>query len=89
MDLENGVDATFLEVDPRDGFSVRNFHIQATKMAMVSDIVVYGDDNAKKDDLDNLAKRVAVAQRTWRVKNNSSEENAPIFNTFIMSSKSS
>jgi dual specificity MAP kinase phosphatase len=35
----------FIDPDPRDGFSVRNFHIQPTKSALTSDIVVYGDDS--------------------------------------------
>ena len=43
---KTGEDCDFLDIDPRDGFSVRNFQIQACKMATVSDIVVYGDENA-------------------------------------------
>ncbi|KAL8830092.1 MAG: hypothetical protein Q9170_005895 [Blastenia crenularia] len=62
-------DSTFLEVDPKEGFSVRNFQIQATKMAMISDIVVYRGDDVLEKDLHKLAKRLSKAQNTWRVKN--------------------
>lgn len=88
VDLKNGKDASFLEVDPRDGFSVRNFQIQATKMATVSDIVLYADAEIKAEVVHDLAKKVAIAQSTWRVKNGNADEHVPIFNTFIMSSKS-
>ena len=87
LDLDQGQDATFLDVDPRDGFSVRNFQIQATKMAMVSDIVLYADDVVQQDEVYDLAKQFATAQRTWRMKDCSSDEDAPMFNTFIISSK--
>jgi dual specificity MAP kinase phosphatase len=33
-------DGRFIDADPRDGFSVRNFQIQVPKMASVSDIIV-------------------------------------------------
>jgi len=88
--LENsrGQDASFLDVDPRDGFSVRNFQIQTTKMAMVSDIVVYGDETAKDREVRELAERLAIAQRNWRVKNSNGDDDAPVFSTFILSSMS-
>lgn len=86
LDLKNGKDASFLEVDPKDGFSVRNFQIQATKMATVSDIVLYGDPETEAEEIHDLAKVFATAQSTWQVKNGSGDEHVPIFNTFIMSS---
>lgn len=83
-DKENG---TFLETDPRDGFSVRNFHIQAAKMARVSDIVVYGDDSSINNEVQILAKRIANAQTTWTIQLSSRERDVPKFNTFILSSE--
>ena len=76
---------TFLEVDPKEGFSVRNFQIQATKMAMVSDIVVYRDDGVSEKNLHWLAKRLSKAQHTWRVKNSLGEQELPKFHVFIVS----
>lgn len=88
LDLKNGKDASFLEVDPRDGFSVRNFQIQAAKMATVSDVVLYAAAETKVEEIHDLAKKFATAQSTCRVKNGNGDEHVPIFNTFIMSSKS-
>lgn len=83
-----GQASSFLNVDPRDGFSVRNFQIQTTKMAMVSDIVVYGDETAKDGEANLLAERLANAQRNWRVKSCDGDDDVPVFNTFILSSLS-
>ena len=87
LDTKNGRGASFLEVDPRDGFSVRNFQIQATKMSTVSDIVLYADAETRAEEVHDLAKKFATAQNTWQVKNRNGDEQVPIFNTFIMSSK--
>ncbi|KAF2734922.1 dual specificity protein phosphatase-like protein PPS1 [Polyplosphaeria fusca] len=73
---------TFLECDPKDGFSVRNFQIQACKMAMVSDIVVYGDEKTNPNDTIALAKRISRAQRQYEARNNFTRG---LFNTFILS----
>ncbi|KAL6719342.1 tyrosine/serine/threonine protein phosphatase pps1 [Lecanora helva] len=86
LDSSRGQDSSFLDVDPRDGFSVRNFQIQASKMATVSDVVIYGDDSAKEEDIRNLASRFAFAQDTWRVQNAAGEAETPRFNTFILTS---
>lgn len=75
---------TFLECDPKDGFSVRNFQIQACKIAMVSDIVVYGDDNTPLNDTIALAKSISRAQRKYEVKNGLPR---CLFNTFMLSGK--
>ncbi|KAK5000448.1 tyrosine/serine/threonine protein phosphatase pps1 [Elasticomyces elasticus] len=72
--------ADFREVDPKEGFSVRNFHIQARKMATVSDVVVYGDERTSREEVDTLAKRIARAQRNWRAR----EGGAAEFNTFVV-----
>ena len=87
--LNRGEDhnAAFLEIDPRHGFSVRNFQIQATKMAVISDVVVYKDDKGSEEDVHQLARRFAFAQDTWRVKSRGVDnEAAPRFNTFVLNS---
>ncbi|KAK7979797.1 hypothetical protein PG989_012254 [Apiospora arundinis] len=70
----------FLDVDPKDGFSVRNFQIQPAKAAMVSDIVVYGEDP-------KLTRKVgwelASAQAKWRKKHLDQGHDLPVYNTFI------
>jgi dual specificity MAP kinase phosphatase len=81
-------DPAFYEADPKDGFSVRNFHIQPAKMAMVSDIVVYGDENTKRDDVLILAKKIARAQNIHRQKCDGGSPGSPVYNTFVVSSKS-
>ncbi|KAI1002822.1 hypothetical protein K3495_g5380 [Podosphaera aphanis] len=55
--------ANFRDVDPKVGFSVRNFHIQVTKIAMISDIVVFGDNQNQALE---LAGDIAAAQRSLR-----------------------
>lgn len=86
LSLDNEQDASFLDVDPREGFSVRNFQIQATKMALVSDVVVYGDSLVDPDEVYSLATKVSIAQDTWRVKNGyGADDQAPTFNTFCLS----
>ena len=77
---------TFFDIDPKDGFSVRNFHIQAAKMAMVSDIVVYRDDFTRKDELRTLANRIARAQRRYREKCVNTGLECGEYNTFVVSS---
>ena len=81
-------ESSFLEVDPKDGFSVRNFHIQAVKMAMVSDVVIYRDENTEEADTHILAKRIARAQRSLREKMEPTALDTPVFNTFVVSCKS-
>ncbi|KAI9787132.1 MAG: tyrosine/serine/threonine protein phosphatase pps1 [Geoglossum umbratile] len=73
----------FLEVDPKDGFSVRNFQIQVGKMAMVSDIVVYGDENTDQGEVYAVAKKVAEAQALGKTKADAGKDIAP-FNTFVV-----
>ncbi|KAL8699423.1 MAG: hypothetical protein Q9201_006016 [Fulgogasparrea decipioides] len=85
LSSEGPHDDTFLEIDPREGFSVRNFQIQATKMAMISDIVVYRDEGASEKDVYRLAKRLSRAQGTWRVKSTNSGQELPKFSVFVLS----
>lgn len=75
----------FLEIDPKDGFSVRNFQIQACKMATVSDIVVYGDNNTPKAEVENLARRISRAQALWQRKiEGVPQQGERSFNTFVV-----
>ncbi|GAB1734899.1 hypothetical protein NU195Hw_g9562t1 [Hortaea werneckii] len=75
----------FLEVDPKDGFSVRNFHIQTCKMATVSDLVVYRDYQTSQEEAERLARRLARAQAAWQRKTDGSAFGGRMFNTFIVS----
>lgn len=52
--------------DPKFGFSVRNFQIQACKLATISDLVVYGDDSTPRQDVEDLARTLSNAQRIWQ-----------------------
>ncbi|TDZ28658.1 Dual specificity protein phosphatase PPS1 [Colletotrichum spinosum] len=73
----------FLEVDPRDGFCVRNFQIQAAKSAMTSDIVVYGDNEAV---VRQLGLKIADAQLRWRQRHETQGHRIPEYNTFVCAS---
>ena len=77
----------FIDVDPKEGFSVRNFQIQAGKMAMLSDIVIYGDHTTKKMDLLRLAKDLSKAQALWKSKCDMGPKEAREFSTFVVSSE--
>ncbi|KAK1761107.1 putative dual specificity protein phosphatase [Echria macrotheca] len=72
--------AEFLDIDPREGFSVRNFQIQAAKAAMTSDIIVYGDDEVL---VRKLGWDIAAAQQRWRTKHEIQRHDLPDYNTFI------
>ncbi|KAI7341480.1 tyrosine protein phosphatase 1 [Hortaea werneckii] len=75
----------FLDVDPKEGFSVRNFHIQTCKMATVSDLVVYRDYQTPQEEAERLARRLARAQTAWQRKTDGSAFGGSMFNTFIVS----
>lgn len=77
MDLEKG---DFKEIDPKDGFSVRNFQIQAAKIARISDIVVYGENEIETFKLANL---VAKAQTSWYDNHKKLGQYIPTYNTFM------
>lgn len=89
MSLTGVRDPVFYDVDPKDGFSVRNFHIQVAKMAMVSDIVVYGDENTSTEGLHSLAKRISRAQIAYREKSDTGGPENTVYNTFVISCESS
>ncbi|USW57370.1 Putative tyrosine-specific protein phosphatase [Septoria linicola] len=74
----------FQEADPKEGFSVRNFQIQACKMATVSDIIVYGDEKTPREEVVRLAKRIARAQTAWQKKTEGTNCTSRLFNTFIL-----
>lgn len=74
----------FKEVDPRDGFSVRNFQIQAAKIAPLCDIVVYGED---EQECKKVATACAQAQRGFRELNEKLGHEIPLYNTFIWKSE--
>ena len=74
----------FLDCDPKDGFSVRNFHIQTTKMAQVSDIVVYGDDHTDHRIIKSVAERAAKVQRQWRKEIKATGQTPETYNTFVL-----
>lgn len=83
--IEGPDDCNFWDIDPRDGFGVRNFQIQACKMATMSDIVVYGDDSTDCEEVMDIAKRIASAQSAWRKKTDALNVGDRLFNTFILS----
>lgn len=70
----------FQDVDPKEGFSVRNFQIQTAKSAMTSDIIVYGDDLQASR---KLAWDIAAAQQKWRDRHEVQGQHIPIYNTFV------
>ncbi|KAI1108559.1 hypothetical protein F5Y14DRAFT_456903 [Nemania sp. NC0429] len=78
--LRPGPEGEFIEMDPKEGFSVRNFHIQAAKTAVTSDIIVYGDD---AQIVRALGWKIAAAQAKWRQKHRALGFRLPEYNTFI------
>lgn len=78
--MRQGAEGEFAEMDPKEGFSVRNFHIQAAKTAVTSDIIVYGDD---AQVVRATAWKIASAQVKWREKHRAQGPKIPLYNTFI------
>lgn len=74
----------FLDCDPREGFSVRNFHIQTAKIAQVSDIIIYGDSKTDHRIIKSVAERSALVQRRWRKELESTGQMPEIYNTFVL-----
>jgi dual specificity MAP kinase phosphatase len=74
----------FIDADPPDGFSVRNFQIQTAKMSALSDIIIYAKKGASRSQLLDAAERLSIAQQNWRMKNDPAQE-TPLFNTFVLS----
>jgi dual specificity MAP kinase phosphatase len=84
LSLCDNIDKGFLESDPREGFSVRNFHIQAAKIAKVSDIVIYGDETTDQRIIKSVAERTAAVQRKWRKELDATGQCLQHFNTFVL-----
>ena len=83
--MSHGTFPRFIDPDPADGFSVRNFQIQTAKWALVSDIVVYGEDAAANEQ---LAWDIATAQQYHREQQQTApgQEHQSQFNTFMCTS---
>lgn len=76
--------SNFIDSDPKVGFNVRNFHVQACKMATVSDIVVYGDDFTPRSDVEEVAVLISKAQKAWSQRPDMVGRAEGKFNTFIL-----
>ena len=76
----------FIDCDPRDGFSVRNFQIQAAKMAQLSDIVVYGDDATDHRIIKSVAERTSSVQRKWKKDMEATGQNVEPYHTYVLTS---
>ena len=86
LELSSQDDMSFLDVDPKQGFGIRNFQIQIAKIARVTDIVIYRDQSESLESAHELAKLCATAQRTWRQENDfDRDEFAPVYSTFVLS----
>ena len=77
--------AAFLDCDPREGFSVRNFQIQAAKLAKISDVVIYGDKTTPQRVIRALAEKVAKAQAKWKRELDVANDTPQTFSTFVLS----
>ena len=74
----------FVECDPREGFSVRNFHIQTAKMALISDIIIYGDEDTDHRIIKSVAERTASVQKKYRRELENIGQCQETFNTFVL-----
>ncbi|KAH8735342.1 hypothetical protein BGZ61DRAFT_342495 [Ilyonectria robusta] len=81
--MQSGEGPDFVEADPREGFSVRNFQIQTAKVARTSDIIVYGQDSTETR---KLAWDIATGQQRWREMQIVQGVCAPEYNTFVCTS---
>ena len=84
---QHGDSATFHDIDPREGFSIRNFQIQTCKIATVSDIIVYGQDGVPEEVVMKVAKQISTAQLLHREKVESPLRQARNYGTFVLSGK--
>ena len=74
----------FVNLDPQNGFCVRNFHIQVGKFAILSDIIVYGGTGTSIKEVEEVAEWISVAQIHFR---QNSELKLPVYNTFVVTGK--
>lgn len=84
LSLSDSNERGFLDCDPKEGFSVRNFAIQTAKLAQVSDIVIYGDDTTDQRIIKSVAERTAIVQRKWRRHLEASGQSGETYNTFVL-----
>ena len=84
---ESDEQVAFLDIDPREGFSIRNFQIQTCKIATVSDIVVYGEDGVPHEDIVKVARQISTAQLLQREKFESPLRQTRSYGTFVLSGK--
>jgi dual specificity MAP kinase phosphatase len=74
----------FFDPDPVKGISLRNFHIQTPKMALLSDIVVYSPRGGQNKEVLDVAEKIAQAQRLVRMKYAANPSGMPTYNTFVV-----
>lgn len=84
LSLCDSNDKGFLDCDPKEGFSVRNFAIQTAKLAQVSDIVIYGDDSTDQRIIKSVAERTASVQRKWKKHVEASGQCPETYHTFVL-----
>jgi dual specificity MAP kinase phosphatase len=77
-------DGHFVDPDPPKGISLRNFHIQTPKLALLSDIVVYSPRGGQSKEVLDVAEKIAQAQRLIRMKFSMNQTGVPIYNTFVV-----
>ncbi|KAK5988716.1 Dual specificity protein phosphatase PPS1 [Cladobotryum mycophilum] len=81
--MQPGAALDFIDPDPIDGFSIRNFQIQPAKVAVTSDIVVYAEN---PHDARKVAWDIATAQQRWREKQPVEVGDLLDYNTFVCTS---
>ena len=84
LSLCDSNDKGFLDCDPKEGFSVRNFAIQTAKLAQVSDIVIYGDDSTDQRIIKSVAERTAAVQRRWKKHLEACGQCPEAYHTFVL-----
>lgn len=80
-------EVNFGDVDPREGFNVRNFQIQAAKWAFLSDIIVYGDAERSAAEVRELGEQIAKAQKSWKEMQRKQDHFIPTYSTFVCTSE--
>src|SRR5277367_1875075 len=74
----------FLDCDPKEGFSVRNFAIQTAKMAQVSDIVIYREESTDQRIIKSVAERTSSVQRKWKKHLEASGQCPETYHTYVL-----
>ena len=84
LSLCDNNDKGFLDCDPKEGFSVRNFAIQTAKLAQVSDIVIYGDDSTDQRIIKSVAEKTASVQKRWKKHLEACGQCPETYHTFVL-----